>query len=132
MDIIKENKETIAIVFYEKDWKKGLNFLTDDKEFIQVATWWYNKDRISPSHKHKRNKRIVERTQESVFVKKGSIEIKLYNEANKKIKTIILKSGDMIIILGGGHRYKILENSTQAIEFKNGPFLGVEIDKTLI
>ena len=56
----------------------------------------------------------------------------MYNEANKKIKTVILKSGDMIIILGGGHSYKILENSTQAIEFKNGPFLGNEIDKTLI
>ena len=34
-----------------------------------------------------------------------------------------------MIILSGGHGYEILEDNTQIIEAKNGPFIDVETDK---
>ena len=39
-------------------------------------------------------------------------------------------AGDFAVLLAGGHGYEIQEDDTRIIETKNGPFLGVDLDKT--
>ena len=38
--------------------------------------------------------------------------------------------GEMLILLESAHGYTILEEDTTVLEIKNGPFMGVEKDKT--
>ena len=65
-----------------------------------------------------------------VYVKKGKMRVLIYDSENSFSGDFILNEGDLAVMLDGGHGYEILENDTQIIESKNGPFLGVENDKT--
>jgi len=119
-----------CIIHRSEEWREGLDFLTDDAAFVQAGTWWYQKDKQLEAHWHNKVDRIANLTQETVIVMAGSLEVNLYNPNQEKLDTFVLLQGDLGIFLDGGHGYKILEDDTKIIEVKNGPFLGVEIDKT--
>jgi len=130
MNIIENEGRIIAIIHRNEEWKEGLDFLTPNELFIQVGTWWYDKGRKLDSHIHHDFKRTAERTQECVYVKQGSMRVLLYSETKDFLEDFIVKEGDLAIFAYGGHGYEILEDNTQIIESKNGPFISVEADKT--
>lgn len=132
MKEIKLNNEVVALVHLLSEWKEGLDFITADEHFIQAGTWWYQDGKELRSHRHIINERIVSRTQETVVVISGCLQIDLYDESNSVFHNQILRSGDMAVILNVGHGYKILDNNTRVIEVKNGPFFSVEKDKQFI
>ena len=78
MEIIKQDGKIISIIYRDKDWVKGLNFITPDDLFVQVGSWWYDKGRKLASHIHKDFDRNATRTQETIYVKKGSVKVLLY------------------------------------------------------
>ena len=125
-----QNNKLICIVHLKSDWVKGLNFITEDEEFIQAGTWWYDKDKVLDRHHHNLLKRTSTITCECIFVVQGSMLVDLYDENNIFLNDFKMHSGDTAVFLGGGHGYKILEDNTKILETKNGPFFGVELDKT--
>jgi hypothetical protein len=127
---LDNDNKLICVIHHENEWVKGLDFLTNDKEFIQVGTWWYDKGKILDRHYHNEIERISTLTCECVFVVQGSILVSLYDDDKNFLGDFVLASGDTGIFLGGGHGYEILEDSTKILETKNGPFFGVELDKT--
>ena len=131
-EIIKDKNKVLVLILRNSDFPEGLNFYTEDKDFIQVATWNYNKGKKTVPHLHKIVKRIANRTQEVVYIKKGKIRSEIYSDKGNSLKKIILKAGDTAIVFGGGHAYEILEDKTQVLEIKNGPYLGPEKDKKII
>jgi len=62
-------------------------------------------------------------------VKKGKIMAHIYSTREEKLADLEVKEGDVIILLRGGHGYTILEDGTQVLEIKNGPYLGPETDR---
>ena len=130
MKIYKHDDKILSIVYREKDWVEGLNFITPDEMFVQVGSWWYQKGKKLDSHVHKNFERKAMRTQEMTYVKKGSMRVLLYDEQHNYLEDFILKEGDTAVFAYGGHGYEILEDNTQIIEAKNGPFIDVETDKT--
>jgi len=129
MKFIKSNEKLIAIICEAHEFKKGLNFITPDDLFIQTGLWWYDKGKILDNHIHKKNQRITDLTQESIYVIKGSLKVNLFDEEMQFIESVIINKGDVAIMSFGGHGYEILENDTMVIESKNGPFIGVAEDK---
>ena len=129
MKKIIHNDRIIAIIYREKDWKEGLNFITPDSLFIQVGSWWYQKGKKLDSHVHNEYERVASRTQEMTYVKSGSMKVKLYDEEMKYLQQFILHAGDLAVFAYGGHGYEILEDNTKIIETKNGPFTDVSKDK---
>lgn len=130
MEVIKIEDKISCIVYRENDWVKGLNFITPNEMFIQVGSWWYDSGRELQKHVHNDFERSAIRTQESVYIKKGSLKVELYTEDLEKFKEFVLFQGDLAVFGYGGHGYQILEDDTQVIETKNGPFVDVETDKT--
>jgi len=63
-------------------------------------------------------------------MRKGSMRVTVYTENLDMLDTFDLKEGEMAVFAYGGHGYEILEDDTQVIESKNGPFIDVETDKT--
>ena len=126
------NPDGLTLVLYQQsaDWKEGLDFLTSDNEFLQVGTWFYNAGKKLDRHYHNIVSRKSDLTQECVVVVAGSMQIKVYDYDQSFLSELILRQGDFAVFLGGGHEYKILEDNTKILETKNGPFLGVEVDKT--
>lgn len=129
METIKQDGKIISIIYRDKDWVKGLNFITPDDLFVQVGSWWYDKGRKLASHIHKDFDRNATRTQETIYVKKGSVKVLLYTEEQIFFQDYILYEGDLAVFGFGGHGYEILEDNTQIIESKNGPFVNVDKDK---
>jgi len=127
--VIKDKGKVIAIIYRNEDWVKGLNFLTPSDLNIQVSSWYYHKGEKVASHIHKVNPRQVDRTHEVTYVKQGKMKVLLYDENKKLIKEFISSEGDLTVYAYGGHGYEILEDNTQVIEVKNGPFIGVSLDK---
>ena len=129
MEKITHNGQIISIIYRDSDWLKGLNFITPDEHFVQVGSWWYDKGKKLDSHIHKEFDRNATRTQESIYVKQGSLKVLLYTEKKEFFQDYILYQGDLAVFGYGGHGYEILEDNTQVIESKNGPFISVDKDK---
>jgi uncharacterized protein YjlB len=110
-------------------WHDGLNFFSQDKDFIQVGIWGYSAGKELKPHIHNEVKREVLWTQEVLFVRKGKLRANIFDTLGKKVAELEVNSGDIIILLRGGHGYDILENGTQILEIKNGPYVGPDIDR---
>lgn len=132
MHPIKQNGLLLAVQFGVNDIKAGLNFFTDEKDFIQVGGWRYDKDKILQAHKHNFVERKVTRTQEFVFVIHGNMKVTLYDEDERFVEEVILTASEGMILLAGCHGYHILSDDTIVLEIKNGPYPGAEVDRKRI
>ena len=130
METIKHEGKILAIIYRDEDWVEGLNFITPDELFIQVGSWWYPKGKKLASHVHNDFERSAMRTQEMNYVKKGAMRVLLFDDQKNYLQDFVIKAGDLAVVAYGGHGYEILEDGTQIIEAKNGPFVDVETDKT--
>ena len=131
--IIKEDNLLLAkYIPADCAWNEGLSFFSDDKDFIQVGVWGYDSGKELKAHIHNEVKREVFWTQEVLFVRKGKIRADIYDTKSKKIDSIFVNEGDVIILLRGAHGYEIIENGTQVLEIKNGPYVGADLDRRRI
>lgn len=110
-------------------WQDGLNFFSADGDFIQVGVWGYGAGKELKAHIHNEVKREVLWTQEVLFVRSGKLRANVFNTREEKVAELEVGAGDVIILLRGGHGYDILEDGTQVLEIKNGPYVGPDLDR---
>lgn len=110
-------------------WGEGLSFFSGDTEFVQVGSWGYNKGKELLAHSHNEVSREVRWTQEVLYIRKGAIKANIYDAEDNKVSELTAYEGDILILLMGGHGYEIIEDGTQVLEVKNGPYLGAETDR---
>jgi len=131
IEIIKD-KIVLARHVLANSWKDGLSFFSKDDEFIQAGSWKYGKGKELLAHVHNKVQRKINRTQEVIYVVKGKIEANIYTIDKIFVKKLVINRGDFLVLLNCGHGYKILEDNTQVLEIKNGPYLGADIDRQRI
>ncbi|MDC1296928.1 hypothetical protein N8Z37_01285 [Octadecabacter sp.] len=129
MKVFDKHGELVVFSSHISDAPTGLGFFSDDSDFIQVGTWRYDSGTHLPRHRHLKHQKIGLKTQECVFVFKGKIRGSFYDEDGAFLKSAEFHSGCIIVSLGGGHAYDILEDDTIVLETKNGPYFGPEIDR---
>jgi hypothetical protein len=113
-------------------WHDGLDFFSPDGDFIQVGTWGYGTGKELKAHIHNEVRREVLWTQEVLFVRKGRLRANIFDTKQNKVAELSVEAGDVIILLRGGHGYDILEDGTQVLEIKNGPYVGADADRRRI
>ncbi|HLA91770.1 MAG TPA: hypothetical protein VJL28_15185 [Gemmatimonadaceae bacterium] len=111
---------------------RGRTNIVPNEEFLQVACMRMGKGQTFKAHRHIEADRVTRIPQESWLVVKGSVQCFLYDLDNTVIAKPVLGPGDCSITLRGGHNYLILEEDTIVYEYKTGPYLGIELDKTFI
>ncbi len=79
---------------------------------------------IAP-HIHKKVQREVHYTQETLFIRKGKLQVDFYSDEQEFLENRILESGDVILLIQGGHGFKVLED-VEMFEVKQGPYAGDE------
>ncbi len=130
MKEITVNGIVLARHIVKEDIKAGLNFFSDDLEYVQVGVWGrYEQGKHLQEHIHNAFERIANRTHEVLYVIKGSIEAKIYSLAEAYVETIVVQEGDILVLLECGHGYNVLEDNTTVLEVKNGPYVGSEKDR---
>jgi len=123
---ITHKDKVLAVFIRGEDWSPGLNFISHDDDFIQVGLWDYESGKKLGPHRHVKNERKVRATQEMIFVKKGRLRASIYSEDKDLVKRVDLKAGDLMVLFSGGHGYRILDDDTQVLEVKNGPYTGLD------
>jgi hypothetical protein len=129
MKVVEKDGVILAKLVTNEDWSDGLAFYSDDNDNIQVGSWSYCEGKELARHIHNEVSREVGRTQEVLYIRNGKIEAKIYDLNEEYVDTLTALKGDTLILLESGHGYKILENNTQVLEVKNGPYLGADIDR---
>jgi hypothetical protein len=66
-------------------------------------------------------------TTEIILIIKGILRVDFYNEKQKYIFSKLLKKNQIILLMHGGHGFKIIKD-VEMLEFKQGPF-SVKKDK---
>ena len=122
---IFDDYRMIAIIVYAEYEKEGIDFFTPNNFSQQLAYMKHPKDYKIGSHVHKPVPRKVKYTQETLFVRLGRLKINFYDEEKQYLDSRILKTGDAILLVSGGHDFLMLED-TEMIEVKQGPYAGDE------
>lgn len=109
--------------------KDGSNPITRDEEPLQLLGLKHQKGHYFVPHRHASQQRTTNHLQECLVVRKGKVKVDIYTPGDIKFKSIVLKEGELFILLNGGYGIHVLEDA-ELFELKNGPFLGD--DKILI
>jgi hypothetical protein len=123
IETIVDGLEPIALLIRADYDAEGLHFFTPGSFSQQVAYMRHPKDKLIEPHVHNLVARQVLYTQEVLLVRRGKVEVNLFNSGREFLTSRILQDGDLILLCGGGHSLKMLEE-TSMIEIKQGPYAG--------
>jgi len=128
-EIIQYNNKWLAFVIREETEVKDKKFFSSPNDFLQVGYMNLRKGESIKPHIHKPQKKEITAIQEVIYMLSGKMKVSFYNDFSQKIDETILTDGDLIVLLSGGHGFEFLEK-TKMIEVKQGPYTGVDNDKT--
>jgi len=108
------------------------SFLPDESIFLtppdykqQVGYIVYSAGDGVQRHVHRSLERRIVGTSEVIIVKKGRCLLSVYNDNHEIVAMRELHSGDIMLMVGGGHSFHMLED-TVLLEVKQGPYTGVD------
>ena len=128
---INFEKQLYAFVWSLNDVNEGLEFLSDDSDFIQLGTWNYKKNFSTVPHYHLEHDKSSNLTQEVVLVHKGSVKCRIFTKEGNFVDEVDINEGELIVQIYGVHEYIMNEDSI-VLEIKNGPYYGPEVDRKRI
>tara|TARA_B100000886_G_C20364198_1_gene466583 strand:- start:267 stop:695 length:429 start_codon:yes stop_codon:yes gene_type:complete len=116
------NKKKLLSIIIRANYKsEGIKFFTPNDFSQQLGYMNRPKGYSIAPHNHNKVKREVLTTDETLIIKSGKVRIDFYDEKKKYLKSKILKKGDVILLVNGGHGFEMLEK-TEIIEIKQGPY----------
>ena len=116
------NKKKLLSIIVRANYKsEGIKFFTPNDFSQQLGYMNRPKGYSIAPHNHNKVKREVLTTDETLIIKSGKVRIDFYDEKKKYLKSKILKKGDVILLVNGGHGFEMLEK-TEIIEIKQGPY----------
>jgi len=130
--ISKINKKVICTYIFKDQIKDYRTDLSDKKELLQGSARVLNSEIFIKPHKHLPLKRNTTGTQEAWVVIEGKVLATLYDIDDTFLEEIELTSGSCMVFYRGAHSLKVIDNNTIFYEFKNGPYLGFNNDKSNI
>lgn len=131
----KIDNRLLHIIVRMADVRAGRTDIVPAEQFLQVAALKLPQGTTFKPHRHiiqcdhGRDTRIA---QESWVCISGNVEVILYDTDDTILHTDVLTPGDISVTLYGGHNYMILSDEASCWEFKTGPYIDQQHDKTFI
>lgn len=119
------NGQALAYVIRAELQPDKTTFLTPSDFKQQVGFVVYPKDGVIARHVHRPLERHLIGTSEVLVVRRGRCEIDVYSADRELVATRELKTGDIMLMVGGGHGFRMLED-TVFLEVKQGPYTGID------
>ena len=124
---IRDGETIMAIIMRHSYKADGIQFLTPDSFSQQLGYMNRPKGYVIKPHLHNPVSREVQYTNEVLFIKSGRVRVDFYDKDQRYLESRILETGDIILLIVGGHGFEMLEVS-EIVEVKQGPYVG-EHDK---
>lgn len=99
------------------------SFITGDEASFQAGFVVYPAGGAVQPHLHLPVVRTVVGTSELLLVRKGRCIVDIYGDDRGLVASHELGTGDLVLSLGGGHGFRMLED-TVLLEVKQGPYGG--------
>jgi hypothetical protein len=101
------------------------DFVTPDEASFQVGFIVYPADGAVQRHTHRPIHRAIVGTSEVLLVREGRCVVELFDDERSLVATRELRTGDVLLLTGGGHGFRMLED-TVLLEVKQGPYTGLD------
>lgn len=128
LECINKNAKLLAMIIRNNYACNGIDFITPDEYSQQVAYMRHPTGKVIDAHVHNPVHRSIVMTQEVLFIKKGKLRVDFYDDDEKYLESRILETGDVILLVSGGHGFTVIEE-VEMIEVKQGPYSGDEDKK---
>jgi hypothetical protein len=122
---ITHQGKILSIIIRSTFQPERTTFLTPPEFKQQVGFVVYPKGGVVKRHVHLPLERNLVGTSEVILVKRGSCLLDVFNDDRELVATRQLETGDLMLMVGGGHGFRIQED-TVLVEVKQGPYSGVE------
>ena len=122
---IEDQDQVLCILIRNDLLPTQTTFLTPPEYKQQVGFVAYPKGGEIARHTHVALQRHLVGTSEVLIVKKGRCLIDIYNDAQELVATRELNEGDLMLMVAGGHGFRMLED-TILLEVKQGPYTGLD------
>ena len=113
----------LAYVARRTEAPRQTRFLTPEDCNLQVGHVVYPAGGEIARHMHLPVERHLVGTTEVLVVERGRCEVDVFGPERQLVTTRELAAGDMLIAVGGGHGFRVLED-TVLLEIKQGPYPG--------
>jgi len=123
VESIECDGQLIATIIRAEKMPNETEFVTGDDVKQQVGFVVYPEGGIIPRHIHVPMERHLRGTSEVLVVRKGILEVDFYTDGKEFICTRLLRQGDVLLLVSGGHGFRCLKD-TVLLEVKQGPYLG--------
>jgi len=126
---IEYGDTTFALILRYNHESEGVTFVTSPDNPLQLGILKHCEGHKIKPHIHRNISHTISGTQEILHIEYGKVKATFYEAEGKELGSTILNHGDTILLLSGAHGFEILKD-TKIIEVKQGPYYGVEDDKT--
>ena len=119
---IRYKKKLFALIVSGKyRSKKGVSFFTPNHTTQQFGYMTHKSGYTISPHKHNKRLTKILSTTEVIILLKGVLRVDFYNQQKKYLFSKILREKDIIMLVHGGHGFKIIKD-VEMIEVKQGPY----------
>jgi len=125
LEKIEKGGNIFAIVVRRNFATPGVHFFTPGEFSQQLGMLVHDKGKVVERHRHKLVRREIHRTQEVLIILEGKIRVRVFDEEGALLSSVVLRSGDSILLASGGHRVEVLEKA-RILEVKQGPYAGFD------
>jgi hypothetical protein len=122
---IVSDDRILAYIIRDEMQPEKTTFVTPENLSFQAGFIVYPKNSEIARHVHKPIPRSLTGTSEMLLVKKGRCEVDFFTEHKKLVATREISSGDVLLLVGGGHGFRLMED-TVFLEIKQGPYTGLD------
>ena len=125
VDIIEKAGVELCYIIRGELAPDATTFITPADYKQQVGFIAYPAGGEVQRHLHLPLERHLVGTSEVLFVRKGRCVLDVYDDAKELVASREVKAGDLVLMVGGGHGLRMLED-TLFLEVKQGPYLECE------
>ena len=119
--VVHKKKLQALIVRGKYRNRNGVTFFTPNESTQQFGYMKHKKKYVIRPHLHKKRLTKILNTTEVILILKGILRVDFYTQYEKYLSSKILKENDIIMLVHGGHGFKVLKD-VEMLEIKQGPY----------
>jgi quercetin dioxygenase-like cupin family protein len=125
IEVITARDKVLALIVRGDTQYDRTTFVTPDDFNLQVGFVVYPAGGTIAPHLHLPLPRQITGTSEVLVVRSGRCVVDLFDDDRRAVTTRELAAGDVIVLMAGGHGFRMLED-TVLLEVKQGPYTGLQ------
>ena len=131
IEAIEHNGKRYAEIIWSNARVEKTRFFSPAESSFQFGLLAHEAGYEEEPHYHRSFTRPIDDLQQMFVMQRGVVDVDLYDDDGKLIRTIRMHPGDAIVLIHGVHAIRVIEDF-QALSVKQGPFMGDAYDKVVV